>query len=416
MSNRRSKLIGSGSSSPQRPAGLIICIALILAGAVFSAVLLQNRRAGSAERRLLAPRALVVPRLLAALAAGNTTLTPADARLINASLPFTRAPVLPPPRFVFRGSKEDRERATSCLAAAAWYEAGDNDDGQKAVVQVVLNRLRHQPFPKTICGVVFEGADRRTGCQFTFVCDGSLARVPSSADWERARRNAQKMLAGSIFSKIGTAINYHADYVVPYWIGELEKVAQVDRHIFYRPPGIWGMPTQLTRRYRGDEQIEVPLFALSLSSPLISFAEARLSPSDLRLAIAVKLPGITAKKLSGNIVRLANVRSGQYVLRLNAAASPDTYAMTAQSLCNNKRGCTVFGWLPGRPIPRKLPVAHAAARTASFYYKGTSGDAPDLAMWNCREIKRDIDSECLPGTIGGYKEAARDPMRRSRKG
>jgi hypothetical protein len=84
------------------------------------------------------------------------------------------------------GSAEDRARARTCLAQTAWYEAGQDRAGQQAVVQVVLNRVRHPAYPKTICGVVFQGSERRTGCQFTFTCDGSLARVPSAAAWKDA--------------------------------------------------------------------------------------------------------------------------------------------------------------------------------------------------------------------------------------
>ncbi|MCZ3110870.1 cell wall hydrolase, partial [Acinetobacter baumannii] len=67
-------------------------------------------------------------------------------------------------------------RAIDCMAAAVLYEAGDDAVGQRAVAQVVINRVRHPAFPKTICAVVFQGSDRATGCQFTFTCDGALVR------------------------------------------------------------------------------------------------------------------------------------------------------------------------------------------------------------------------------------------------
>ena len=73
----------------------------------------------------------------------------------------------------------DRARALECLTAAIYYEAAsESDDGQRAVAQVVLNRVRHPAFPGTVCGTVYQGSER-AGCQFSFACDGAMARAPS---------------------------------------------------------------------------------------------------------------------------------------------------------------------------------------------------------------------------------------------
>ena len=97
------------------------------------------------------------------------------------------------------------------------YEAGDDPAGQRAVAQVVLNRVRHPAFPKTVCGVVFEGQDRTTGCQFTFSCDGALTRwSPSPALWTAARQIATAALTGTVYRPVGYATHYHTDWVVPY--------------------------------------------------------------------------------------------------------------------------------------------------------------------------------------------------------
>ncbi len=77
------------------------------------------------------------------------------ARARNAAVPFVKGPITPAPRFTFKGSAEDRSRATECLALAAMAEAGPSDIGQRAVIQVILNRVRHPAFAKTVCGVVF---------------------------------------------------------------------------------------------------------------------------------------------------------------------------------------------------------------------------------------------------------------------
>ena len=104
-----------------------------------------------------------------------------------------------------------------------------------------------------MCGVVYEGSTRATGCQFTFTCDGSLARRPSEWSWNRARKVAEAALAGSVFAPVGMATHYHANYVVPYWASSLTKNAIVGTHIFYRWAGGWGRPAAFTGRYAGGE-------------------------------------------------------------------------------------------------------------------------------------------------------------------
>src|SRR5690606_26226798 len=138
--------------------------------------------------------------------------------LLNASLKAEVRAEPARPFILESAAAEDRGRALSCLTAAIYYEAGaESANGQRAVAQVVLNRLRHPNFPKTVCGVVFEGAERATGCQFTFTCDGSLARAPSAAGWKRAEAVAEAALDGFVDEAVGHATHYHAVYVVPYW-------------------------------------------------------------------------------------------------------------------------------------------------------------------------------------------------------
>ena len=158
-----------------------------------------------------------------------------QARAANAAIPFVSGPVAPAQRFVFHGTPASRLQATECLATVAIYEAGDDARAQKAVMQVVLNRVRTPGFPKTVCGVVYQGAGMKTGCQFSFACDGSVQRRPERAGWIAARRAAGRALAGSVDAEVGTATHYHTDWIVPYWIGSLDKIAKVDTHIFYRP-------------------------------------------------------------------------------------------------------------------------------------------------------------------------------------
>lgn len=204
-------------------------------------------------------------------------LTPDEARRFNATVPFIDGPISPARKFVYAGSREDRERALTCLASAAWYEAGDDKVGEQAVAQVVLNRARHPAFPRTICGVVFEGASRKTGCQFTFTCDGSLRREPGVEAWTRAREIADRALSGHVFKKVGNATHYHADWVVPYWSDTLDKLAAVDGHIFYRWRGDWGRAAAFSQRPGGTEDLDPRIADLADPKLLPKAAEAKLA-------------------------------------------------------------------------------------------------------------------------------------------
>ena len=139
-------------------------------------------------------------------------LPPDEARAWNAEVPFVPGPNPAARPFRLTGAPEDQARAIDCMAAAMLYEAGDDPVGERAVGQVVINRARHPAYPKTICGVVFQGQERRTGCQFTFTCDGALARLPDPAKWARAQVLAQQALAGAVVAKVGYATHYHTDW------------------------------------------------------------------------------------------------------------------------------------------------------------------------------------------------------------
>ncbi len=149
----------------------------------------------------------------------------------------------------------DRTLAIECLADAVYYEAGfEPEDGQRAVAQVVLNRVRDPNFPDTVCGVVYQGWERKTGCQFSFVCDGSLERRPPEAEQhEHAKLIAAQALSGTVAEEVGTATHYHTDYVQPYWSPTLVEITTVGSHIFYRWPGKAGLPSALVDAYEGGE-------------------------------------------------------------------------------------------------------------------------------------------------------------------
>ena len=173
------------------------------------------------------------------------------AKVINAALPFASGPVLAARPFAAAGSDLDQRRALLCLTQAVYYEAGfEPIEGRRAVAQVVLNRMRHPAFPKSICGVVYQNNGRI--CQFTFVCDGALYRRPAAAAWHSAETVARAALAGYVERSVGSATHYHANYVAPKWAPMLAKVSQLGQHIFYRWPGGWGQPGAFTGRYAGE--------------------------------------------------------------------------------------------------------------------------------------------------------------------
>jgi hypothetical protein len=149
----------------------------------------------------------------------------------------------------------DRLNSLQCLTAAVYYEArSEPEGGQRAVAQVVLNRVRHPAFPKSICGVVYQGSRRTTGCQFSFTCDGSMNRGIEPGAWERARRVAAEALGGYVYAPVGLATHFHTTAIHPWWADSLARAVTVGSHIFYRWKGEWGDPKSFRRPYTGQEQ------------------------------------------------------------------------------------------------------------------------------------------------------------------
>ncbi|RJY10220.1 cell wall hydrolase [Aurantiacibacter aquimixticola] len=163
-------------------------------------------------------------------------------------------PPLAAPPLRISGSDRDHARAQQCMAQAIYYEAAsESDAGQRAVAQIVLNRVAHPSYPRTVCGVVYQGSERSTGCQFTFTCDGALARTPSRSGWARASRHAREALSGLVYAPVGTATHYHTLAVNPYWASSLQSVGVIGAHIFYRWPGAAGRPAAFSAGYAGGE-------------------------------------------------------------------------------------------------------------------------------------------------------------------
>jgi spore germination cell wall hydrolase CwlJ-like protein len=212
------------------------------------------------------------------------------AQEVNSLRPFSKLPIRPMRPFVLTADGGDRARAVHCMAQAVYYEAAREPlKGQQAVAQVVLNRMRHPAYPKSVCGVVFQGAARTTGCQFTFTCDGSLRWAPQADLWRRAEEVAKRALAGYVDKQVGSATHYHAAYVAPYWAPTLVKMTQVGQHIFYRWTGPWGEPPAFNGRYAGREADLTPELLASYDARtqgLLS-PEKQGMPAERKITLAV---------------------------------------------------------------------------------------------------------------------------------
>jgi hypothetical protein len=139
----------------------------------------------------------------------------------------------------FKGQGESQaefeERERRCLATAIYFEArGEPVRGQIAVAQVILNRVRSPMFPQTICGVVYQG-QMHPGCQFSFTCDGQSDTPRNDEQWALAKSIAKKATAGELWlPEVGYSTYYHANYVSPRWVGDMNKIDKIGRHIFYK--------------------------------------------------------------------------------------------------------------------------------------------------------------------------------------
>ncbi|WP_114521755.1 cell wall hydrolase [Altererythrobacter sp. ZODW24] len=174
----------------------------------------------------------------------------------NALIPVSGDP-LEAPAGIFRLAADHSayKSALRCMTEAVYYEAANESlQGKRGVAQVILNRLKHPAYPNSVCGVVYEGSNKRV-CQFSFTCDGSLLRKPMARQWITSRAVAAASLSGTREPSVGTATHYHADYVLPYWAHKLAKVQVVGTHIFYRFNGRWGSSSAFSKAWSGRETI-----------------------------------------------------------------------------------------------------------------------------------------------------------------
>ena len=327
-------------------------------------------------------------------------LTATDARARNAAVEFAAVGPGTPSPFRFDGSAADRLRARDCLALAGMAEAGGGDGDQRAVMQVILNRVRHPAFARTVCGVVFEGAQRPTGCQFSFTCDGSLARRYSDAAWRAARDRAEQMLGGATHAPVGNATHFHADYVYPWWSDQLDKVAQVGPHIFFRWRGFWGSRSALSARYAGGEPDPLRLRETALvtaaANPLPGLLESGEAVHSITRDSMARAAGEPPRAAASPGQPGASAGAGVHFVLVAPSDSPAALVERARSLCSGGGYCRVQGWSEAEQIPAQLPLSEAARRSLRFSFVASNANGGEAVFFDCRLFPSPQSGTCLP--------------------
>lgn len=250
----------AGHSSTERAFGWRVpaawtAIAAVVSIAVFGSAFVSQRESTEPTAQQIAQQASKLDALTAGEQADVLTEGD-DAKARNALIPISELALEQPGGFkAIAASSLAHGTALTCLSQAIYYEAANEPaSGKRAVAQVVLNRMRHPAYPHSVCGVVYDGANKPV-CQFSFTCDGSLLRKPGGARWRESQDVAKAALAGATEPSVGTATHYHADYVLPRWAFTLAKITKIGAHIFYRFPNSWGRRTAFSARWSGAEII-----------------------------------------------------------------------------------------------------------------------------------------------------------------
>ena len=320
-------------------------------------------------------------------------LSPDDARAYNAEVPFSTDPKPAARAFRFVGAADDRARAIDCVAAGVLYEAGDDTKGERAVAQVILNRLRHPAFPKTVCGVVFEGQERGTGCQFSFSCDGALQRWhPTDDAWRRARAVAAAALAGAVDRTVGYATHYHTDWVVPYWQSSLDKIAAVNTHLFFRWSGWWGTPAAFDRH---PDSHEPPIAQLAPISE--AHRPGGIATDEAMMAEAWRALGFGTTPDPGGAVppQPPADQTENILVSLPRTEPPDGYPALAAKACGERASCRYLVWTDKSRMAAMLPLTDTQIAALAFSYSRDRTLGYETMAWNCTQTPRADPAQCM---------------------
>ncbi|MEM7701064.1 MAG: cell wall hydrolase [Pseudomonadota bacterium] len=326
-----------------------------------------------------------------------------EAKTINAAVPLSDVPVVAASPFASGLEDADRDRARTCLAIAAIYEAGSDPGDQMPVMQVVLNRVRHPAFPNSVCDVVFQGSERSTGCQFSFTCDGSMTRTrPPESTLAKAKGLAEYMLVEGVDDRVGHATHYHTDWVVPYWSAKLNKVTKVGTHIFLSWPGGWGQKRAFNAAPSAAEGMVAQLANYSLAH---SGEEGRIELdaeewADLNALDPDFLTGELAGAPSGGGSAAAAPARKEFViptktLTFSAGMTPGRWSLDAAGACGDLPACRVVGWSDPARSPGQVTPGALAGAPPDLVFVQDLRNRVQTAYWDCGKWTRAGTSKCL---------------------
>lgn len=131
--------------------------------------------------------------------------------------------------------EEPLDDAIICLARSIYWEANRKDNAEmEAIANVVMNRLGHEGFPNTVCGVVMEGREQGA-CQFSWWCDGRADDAREDEPYSHAKEIARKALNRQLKDLTEGAMYFHNRKVTPNWSSIYIRTAETGEHIFYKP-------------------------------------------------------------------------------------------------------------------------------------------------------------------------------------
>ncbi len=191
---------------------------------------------------------------------------------------------------------------------------------------------------------------------------------------------AGEALGGYVFKPVGLATHYHTDWVYPYWSPELDKLARVETHLFFRWSGYWGTRPAFASVYRGNEPDP---------AALVGAADATL-PGAAPLPTAVA----DAPKIESGTVVMRNT-SGKANFILLAGTAPADALAAARMVCNQPGTCRVLGWADPAAIPQAFPIPPSARAALQFSYsRDPSGT--EIALYGCGHFAGIPREQCIP--------------------
>ena len=176
-----------------------------------------------------------------------------------------------------------------CLAEAMYHEArSEGVAGEKAVAEVILQRVRSRYYPNSICDVVYEGTDRGDKlCQFSYACDAHSDEPIEPKAWERSRHLASRIMAGTVAlgGETDRATNYHTVAALPDWAEDMLRTRQIGNHIFYRRA-----PLVRVKAETGEKPVLQSVVLLS-DGTIAPYDPTLSPPSSLEIKTKIEIDG-----------------------------------------------------------------------------------------------------------------------------